>query len=42
VWSSSRAELFSANADGTVTFWNAKKAAPIYVLSCHKDHVTKL
>jgi len=42
VWSSSRAELFSANADGTVTFWNAKKAAPIYVLQCHKDHVTKL
>jgi WD40 repeat protein len=41
-WSTSRTELMSANADGTVTFWNAKKAAPIYLLSAHADHVTKL
>jgi len=42
VWSPGRAELMSGNDDGTVTFWNAKKASPIYVLSTHGEAITKL
>jgi len=42
VWSSGRAELMSGNGDGTVTFWNAKKATPIYVIPAHTDAITKL
>jgi len=34
-WSTGRAELMSGNADGTVTFWDAKKASPVYVLTAH-------
>jgi len=41
-WSTSRAELMSGNDDGTVTFWNAKKASPIYVLMAHAEAVTKM
>ena len=28
-WASSRQELISGNQDGTVTFWDARKAEPI-------------
>jgi len=42
VWSTSRAEIYSAAEDGTVAFLDAKKAAPIYALKAHNDGVTKL
>jgi len=28
-WSPSRTELYSGDEDGNVTFWDARKAAPI-------------
>jgi WD40 repeat protein len=41
-WSTGRAELMSGNGDGSITFWNAKRASPIYVLTAHTEAITKM
>eukprot|EP00828_Plagiopyla_frontata_P039391 TRINITY_DN517_c0_g1_i2.p1 TRINITY_DN517_c0_g1~~TRINITY_DN517_c0_g1_i2.p1 ORF type:complete len:317 (-),score=57.95 TRINITY_DN517_c0_g1_i2:63-1013(-) len=41
-WSKDRLELYVGNEDGTITFWNAKKAKPFFVLKAHDDAVTQL
>jgi len=41
-WASARQELVSGNRDGTVTFWDARKAEPIYVMSAHQSDITQL
>jgi len=41
-WSTSRGELFVGCEDGTLTFWNARKGVPIYVLKAHSNDITKL
>jgi len=41
-WSPSRTELYSGDEDGNVTFWDARKAAPIYAVKAHIGGVTKI
>jgi len=42
VWSTGRYELYSGGEDGTITFWDAKKIAPVYALKAHGDGICKL
>jgi len=41
-WASNRQELISGNQDGTVTFWDARKAEQIYVMHAHQDAITQM
>jgi WD40 repeat protein len=42
VWSTGRYELYTGNEDGTLTFWDAKKVSPLYVLKAHTEGICKL
>eukprot|EP00330_Aristerostoma_sp_ATCC50986_P012712 CAMPEP_0114589998 /NCGR_PEP_ID=MMETSP0125-20121206/12325_1 /TAXON_ID=485358 ORGANISM="Aristerostoma sp., Strain ATCC 50986" /NCGR_SAMPLE_ID=MMETSP0125 /ASSEMBLY_ACC=CAM_ASM_000245 /LENGTH=181 /DNA_ID=CAMNT_0001787203 /DNA_START=849 /DNA_END=1394 /DNA_ORIENTATION=- len=42
VWSTNRYEFYSGDEDGTVTFFDAKKIAPIYAMKAHSGGICKL